>query len=386
MKIFLVSYFFPPKNNVAASRWGVFVDKLKSFHHEVLIFTNNWGNASENVITINDGFSEDANQNKTSNLKSLKGLILKFVPLFILIDGKFFWSIKVYKKLKKIIKTKKPDIIIVSGTPWSSVLVISLFCKFYKIKLVTDFRDFWTYKPGIHFNNSLAEIYFKFLEKIVVKNSKLMITVTEPIKDYLLKIKNIPTLVIPNGYLGDLLSNDELFNQTSEFKHKWLYAGSISQYHAFDVFLEQFTDHKFLTVLGEDHVGIVSQNSINLIDQTSVEQAELIMKTSCVLVMTLRHDAKHFITGKIMSYIKAERPILYYGPEQSPAAELIRNANIGWVIQIGDVEKLKNTVTLINKHIIQNKPFEFKPNIEILRKYSVNGLVKILHEGLETLR
>jgi hypothetical protein len=99
------------------------------------------------------------------------------------------------------------------------------------------------------------------------------------------------------------------------------------------------------------------------------------MAEAGVLLMTLDQTSTEFISGKLMSYLKAGRPILYFGPPDAPAARLVRDAGLGWVVDCTEAkEALEASVREINAAFDGSRGFSFRPRKEVLQELAVPHL------------
>ena len=84
-----------------------------------------------------------------------------------------------------------------------------------------------------------------------------------------------------------------------------------------------------------------------------------------------------------MTYLSAERPILYFGPTDSVAAQLIRDAHVGWITST--TEDLIQTVKLIEKTLEKNESFNFTPDYSKLKKYQLEPQIELLFNTLASI-
>jgi hypothetical protein len=197
----------------------------------------------------------------------------------------------------------------------------------------------------------------------------------------------VPTLSLPNGYEGKIESSPELFNSLQGTKPQALYAGSIAEYHGMSGFIAQLPEsfRRRLVFLGKDHTGALSQAGLTCEAELPEPQALERMQQSAILVMTLGEKAEHYVTGKLMTYLKATRPILYFGPPLSPAAEIIRKHHLGWVVDRRNPDELSKLIPEIERHLNEAIPFDFKPDFEGLRGYSIPMIGARLVQSLEKI-
>lgn len=388
MKLLIVSYFFAPSPTVAAERWTRFRRYLEK-NNQVSVLAGPWKKEKESGITyLSDPFSEDAAAfagNLPVHQKKKSGFLSKNLK-YLLIDGKFIWSFKV---AFRILLGEKQDLVLVSGTPWSSVCLVALACSVKGQKYAVDFRDFWANEPFATFDDAKAKKYYAALEGRVLKKASGFITVNEVLLQYFSRHNaKIPALAVPNAFDGSLDFTSSDFNSVLEKKHEILYAGSISARSGVGDFLKlagQVKDGPAIAFMGTDHEQVFAKEPEKLLPSRSLPEAENEMKLSAVLLLTLDRNAKNYTTGKLLSYLKAGRPILYYGPVESPAAKMVLDLKVGWVIANGDLIKLQAVLNEIYVHCKNKKPFAFEPSIEAIKYFSLDSIGARLDACLKTM-
>ena len=391
MRIVLVAYFYAPLENVGALRWTRYVEYLRSQGNEVEIITGPWkskagANHDSRVHFTADPFSEDAKTLGTveasvaPSSNRFRSLFKKYSPAFLLIDGKWIWSGKAFRALRTLIKNKKTDLVIVTGTPWSSLPTTALACWLSRIPYAIDFRDLWATTRYLPFNSPFARFYFSLLEKLVARKAHLLITVNDPIKRYLEKLNSrVPVLAMQNGFQGPLSWSSDTFNSVSQTDKNILYAGSISEYHGIDLFFNaaapvlESSSAPHLTFMGRDYIDALAQHKVERIAHMEPQKADKIIARAGVLLITLNTDATEFTTGKLLTYISMGRPILYFGPVNSPAAEMISQYQIGWVVDCTKPERLPAVLNEITNHFKTGESFKFSPDREGLKGYSIES-------------
>lgn len=391
MRIVLVAYFYAPLENVGALRWSRYAEFLKSKGHEIEVITGPWKNKAgtnldSQVHFIDDPFSEDAKTLGASGKavapsgNGLRSWLKRYSPIFLLIDGKWIWSTKIFQTLRAMNRKNKPDLVIVTGTPWSCLPATALACWLSQVPYAIDFRDLWSTTRYLPFSSPIARFYFGLLEKLVARKARLLITVNDPIKCYLEKLNSrVPVLAMQNGFQGPLLWSRDTFNSVAQTDKNILYAGSISEYHGIDLFFKAVASvldspgAPHLTFMGRDYIDALAQHKVERIAHMEPKKADVIIARAGVLLMTLNTDATEFTTGKLLTYISMGRPILYFGPVNSPAAEMISKYQIGWVVDCTKPERLPAVLAEITNHFKTGESFKFSPDSEGLKGYSIES-------------
>lgn len=282
-RILIISYFFFPDKVVGALRTSYWYKKLK-LEKDVFV----------EVLTANKASKGDGIHVIEQN-KSYKWYHL-------IKDLGLLWR-KPLKKFIKSDKIAKPDVVIISGSPFLH-FGIGKFLKIkYGCKVVLDYRDPFAINPG--FKSSKLKVLIKtFFEKRYNKISDGLITVNQFCGDLVQGFHFKPNVIIQNGYdetirpqikaIKDLskpifcytgkfyfdpIKMIEVFN---ELGLNFVYAGS------YDVQLSDFIENR----------GFVSYE----------ESVEIIAQSDVAVIQTYGEDFQS--TTKIFDYIRCKRAIL----------------------------------------------------------------------------
>lgn len=405
MRILLAAYFFSPLQNVAAERWKRFSTQLAKKGHELTVLTGPWAQGTSSgadrirIHYLEDSRSEDSRRLRGAAAASRTPLpqrIKALLPTFLLVDGKWSWSLRAAREVESLSKSPRLgfDLAILTGTPWSTVAAFAEYCRHRSIPYVIDFRDLWADEPYLRLSSPLARKYFRFLESRAIKGAAGIITVNDTMAEaFRGKAPGIPVASFPNGYDGILSDDKAAFTAPRPGVDLLTYAGSTSPYSAFGDFLTALSTvdgGRFLAslgFLGDDPMGdLTSFPAVRHRASVPAGEALEVMKGSNVLLLTLAPKAQNYTTGKLMSYVAAQRPILYYGPAESPAADLIRRHGLGWVVANGDTASLARVMAEISARTEAGQPFPLQPDIQGLKAHSAERIGDGLSGFIEEVR
>lgn len=399
MRILLVSYFFPPAQNVASERWGRFSSELKRKGHDVEVICGPWARdpsrGGDNTVAVHylaDPLSADAtlvkpgSNGRGSPSSRWRRLLTTMLPTFLFIDGKWLWGINALRCLGKL-GHEPGDLVVVTGTPWSAVALVSLYCRLRGRPYAVDFRDLWSNEPFLEtFRSTASRLYFTLLERFALRNARFVITVNERLASHFRAVRgNSRVLIMPHGFSGELMGDSRGFNITANHDPIIFYAGSIASHHGMDEFLKVAVDcgvTAHLRFRGRDYKNILERHGLSSEPDVSGPALDEELHKAAVLLLTLAPSSSHYTTGKLMSYIKACRPILYFGPADSPAASLIRDHGIGWVVDSAQPEGLAAVLKDVTGKILRKEPFSLRPELDGLRRFSTDQLVEALEKEL----
>ncbi|MEW6607484.1 MAG: glycosyltransferase [bacterium] len=267
--ILMISYTFPPLNTTGCRRVYAWAKYLKRLGHKVIVLAADTIDEEKiknydldysslqvyrlthfdprNLIKrifnikgpISDGYGLGNKKrfidllmekilNSVNKHLSSRGILYGFARMPTFSD---LWFFQAYKKAKRIIQEQNIRIIITSYPPPVVNLVgLALKKNFKDILWIQDLRDLWTQKPTHHglFPFTLME---GFLERRCIKNSDVIIVVSEILKQWLQEKyphKKKDIFVIENGYDEELLREINLHEFSPDRSKKTIvYTGTL---------------------------------------------------------------------------------------------------------------------------------------------------------------
>lgn len=390
-RVMIITYYWPPSAGPGVQRWLKFAKYLRDFGWEPVIFTpeNPQAPARDEALLsdIPDGLvvlktpirepykwysrltgnKEGASVGFTSTQKGkLSGLSEKAARWirgnFFIPDARKAWVEPSVRYLSDYLKKNKTDVIITTGPPHSLHLIGLELKKKLGIKWAADFRDPWT---GIDFYDDLmltsfADEKHRRLEKNVLQNADVVITVGEAIKKELKSLGAGRVEVIRNGF--DLSDFDEIKTKPSP-GFTLVHAGSLipsrnpsKLWVALAGLCREKPD--FGADLTVRLIGKTDYSVRESIDESGLKKQvvyvdyiphkqviqELFEAQVLLLLINKTRNAKGFLTGKLFEYLAASRPVLCIGPASGEAAQLIRETGAGFTAAFDDETGMKKQI------------------------------------------
>lgn len=261
-----------------------------------------------------DFFVADYRKFESRNVK-LHGINIEISPFSI---SNFIGFIK---KFDKKIKNKKYDILIASSDPlWG--IIGYIFARKHKIKLIYDLHDnyetYATYKLP----------FFKYIDDFVMRNAKIVTTVSYTLKDKITSIRKNNVFVVQNGVDLNIFKPMDRIKCRKALKLPKdakiiAYAGSIQRLQGIDMLVDVFNHLKKdikgikLAIAGRfvkgeeryinlNHDGIVYLGSLN---QENV--AKLINAADVVVVPNPENAfTKYCFPYKVVEYMACNKAIV----------------------------------------------------------------------------
>jgi glycosyltransferase involved in cell wall biosynthesis len=317
---------------------------------------------------------------------------LKYIYFSIFIpDDKIGWLFTAVNKAIKLNKQHNFEAIFATSPPQTDLLIGTRLKRRLNIPVVLDYRDEWTTHPYPKASSRITFWLNRALEKRVLKNADALTVVSAGMLDKLSSRKlttgqnNLRCKVLPNGFdPADFNSNG---SSSPSDKFSIVYTGSFfSHYKVPDPFLRAL--HLWLgnspQVRGNVEVlfyGSIYPRHQYLIDELQLNdivrvmglvphyQAILAQQNASILLLIIGKEGKTILTGKVFEYMGAKRPVLAVAPTDGEAADIIRQTNIGIVIDPDDTTAIANAIEDFYTEW-RNGHNSYSPRDEEVKQYS----------------
>lgn len=352
MRILIVTLFYEPLNNIAATRLTNFTKYLRKLGHDVDVITRHYTKedlAGSNLsVAMNAGDDIDdlyykANGNiytKYSVTNSKKSISNKLPPGVKGLYNLYHMDVYQYNFVEnglfayeKEFGNNCHDIIIASSPPPAALLLAKELSSKYNIPWIADFRDSYIATED---RKIIQKIKSKTLNR-VLKTSAGILFVSEGMKTQNLEVfsksnKVIPSTIIYNGFEVDLSKiNEDVIDKFNEIKDKHnkvlVYTGSLYPERNLDFFLEgmrRANDKQVILVI----VGVQEEfkreietnfSDVNFVffDKVTYSTAIKIQSLADYLLLTIWKDNYTGFSGKVFEYLYSENNIIldYKAPD-----------------------------------------------------------------------
>lgn len=374
--ILLISYYWPPDNSSGVQRWAYFAHYLHKLGYSVEVVTVDPAKAS--YKNTDDSFTElvkDIKVHKTSTFELLKAYSLittgdtkKGIPRgsvdhkksiikkiankvkadFFVPDARVGWNKYALKTAKKLVREN--TILITTGPPQSTHLVgLKLKEIFPENYWIADLRDPWLelYSNQNQPQSKWAATKNARFENAVLTNAD-SITTIGPSMVKLLQNKITDKAKVHCYYNGyDAKKMDKVVpinNQNFSITFIGLLAEDYDT-NGFIQALRSFVIHKFnseITITLAGNIAPTFLKKLSSIDNIIVDYVGFaphskslqLMKSASVLftILPSQEQDEIIISGKMMEYLAAKKPILCIGNKKGDAAELINKCGAGMVV------------------------------------------------------
>lgn len=373
-KVLIVTYSFPPFNNIASRRFGDMVEYFEDFGWDPYILTtNSIGDLPINIAktkiykvgkvrsSLNTKVKADVSNDKLSLLRR------KLKLTFRLVDSTYFNFYNEFKRSGYIndFKAIKFDVILASFGPGSSLFLGKFLSKELNVPLVADFRDLGALHIDEPNSRNCFAIYIdKIIEKKLLQGCAGITTVSNGLMEEIKKNYNInKTAVIYNGFKSEIEKDDLSITEKYFYYAGRFYPNQLnSVYLLLDYIAINKQHNLFIRSLGPmnlekkildyaDNLGILK--NIMLLDPAdSLTIKRESSKALANLVVESLDDKiswkKGVLTGKLMGLLCMNPPILAIARKDSEIGEILNYTNKGMCLN--NIEGIDNFVKKISEN------------------------------------
>ncbi|MCX7994941.1 MAG: glycosyltransferase [candidate division WOR-3 bacterium] len=309
-------------------------------------------------------------------------------------DNKIGWIPFAYSAGLKI----KSDGIFVTAPPFSSFITGYMIAKSISKPLILDFRDAWLEFPFLRYEFKIQQRFVKYWEKKIVQYARLIITVSESIKQSLLmRYPDIEdkVFVIPNGYdPGDFCASQVPKKFTIS------YLGTVRKERNPEPFLiavQKFAEEynlksedievKFVGHVEDEYIRIIKKYIFTKITGHLPYHQALKEFCSAHIALMITTGDEFFFPSRQNEYLASGLPIISCG--KSRGLFILNQAvNAGYPVKFfdyGDVDGMKEEIRNFYAEFKANKLDKNPhPNPEYTRQNltaKLAGLLKMIDKG-----
>lgn len=337
------------------------------------------------------------------------GLLWSFAQTFVFVpDTDIGWLRQAVKGGLSVIKTAGIDVILSSAPPFTAHLVARKLKRLTGRPWGADFRDPWSENPyretgGLATARNWID---RTLERKVMRDADAILTVSGPLAEGFSRL-GIPglerkTSVLTNGF------DPEEFAQVARrapTKFTVTYTGTFyGASRSPAPFLECLSDLIQTGAVNPKRISIrileaYSQDTTRLARAYRLSEVVEVRSgashleaaqeqvNAAVLLLVIRNDQAGLAeyTGKLFEYLGARRPILMLGPKKGVAAELIREANAGTVVDSCNPQEIKDAILKYYREFERTGDVTYSGKEDVIRRYEHPALAEKLAGILDSL-
>ena len=414
----IVTYYFPPLGGGGVQR----MVKLSKYLHRAgwqvtVVTADEPGIPVEKDETLLQEIPQSAKiihipadlpfvrQNKNAELKNniRSSYFKRWISAFLFIpDIRKAWIKPAKQAVLQELQKEKYDCILVSSPPYSLALLAGELTDEATVPVILDMRDPWTINPFKIHPTFFHRLLDQRLERKAVSTVNYGISVTKDLLSYYGKtIRNFKKenwRYIPNGYDEEDFSFAEVEPSLPNDNFNIAFLGTFYSHlnkpdELFTVFSlinkEQRNLSKKLCFhhIGKAHIDLKKmaikyglEEQIVLHGYLPHRQALAVlnkMDAFCLVYDSRNPKSRYTIGSKLYEYLRLRKPILAMIPEDSEAAQIIRQADAGTVIESTEHHKAAETL----KHWMDNPPaYSFKEIEQYSRTNQARAFIEFFEE------
>jgi len=372
MRILIVSRYFPPANTMAAVRLGKLARHLVGSGHDVRVLTEpaDAGDLSLPVeldaaridrvaIRQRNGLPRRAGRRSVSRLETAPGAVSPsavqgkpsqrlasriYADIASFPDKSVAWLAPMTAALRRRCATWRPDLLYVSGPPFSPFIGVSRVARSHGIPWVAEFRDRWADDP--YTTRTAGRRWLdSALERWVLRDVAGIVTVSDPwARDFADKF-GVPVRTVMNGLDTAAEPPSPATSPTPGLPLRLLHCGTIYRERRDPGALFSairhggFAPSEVQVVFhGPPSAYLARQvarygvgDFVDIRGPVPHHVALRLQQASDVLLLLQWNDPRDDgnVPGKTFEYFAARRPILGMGPLQGIPATLVRSRSAG---------------------------------------------------------
>ncbi|MFX1355714.1 MAG: glycosyltransferase [Promethearchaeota archaeon] len=392
-EILFLSYHFAPYSKILSIRAAEFAKRLIQLGYKIFVVRAKVNKNAlkdgkllekvdspliENHPVFNLSFSKEGIQ---SNLK-------KVTPNLDIINFLLFfhWIPLAFLTCRKLIKRNNIRLIYASAPPFFTLLLGFLLKKIYKIPLIIEYRDPWSYNPYLEetAKTFIDKTYLK-IEKKILKSADSIICISDGMKQFLIEkfpdqLKNKDLKVIPHGVNFEEISQIAL-KKKLENEIIITFTGNLYGLRNLKPLIKIISSSKKfgkldgislkIKIFGRYDSGYL-ENLIKKYDVIEYFNLQgFVPRDMCFeevynssLALHVGEDLNYpTLSFKVLEYLSMRKKIMYLGKEDSYTAKFLEENDMGFTIPINDFNAGLNKFGLLIEKIKSKQiSLEILPN------------------------
>jgi len=392
-KVLIISYYWPPAGGISPIRILKFTKYLRKFGWEPIVCVPQgadylyedpgyFKDVPENIRIIRSPIIEpfglykflsgrkknDTNNPVYGNTKKNNWVDEWAIWIrgnFFIPDARALWIRPTVKRLSRFLKENKVDAILTDGPPHTNTVIGMRLAKKFGIPWLADFQDPWTqvdYYQRFKLTRRADRKHKQLEQEVFCTAAKITIASPTWAKDLeAIGAKNVS--VIYYGY------DEDDFIDLKEEKHPYFiisHTGILGEdrnpqmlfkaLHDLTDELPAFRKKLKIKLAGPVDAKITDEikkqgleKHTEILGNISRRAALQLNKNAQILLLPINKapNAKGRLPGKLYEYLRIGKPVLALGPQDSDAAEIIRQTKSGQIFPYDDYESVKQFVRAV---------------------------------------
>jgi glycosyltransferase involved in cell wall biosynthesis len=332
-------------------------------------------------------------------------LVLRLDKRLFFTGSHILWLPFAKRKIDMVMKGALPPQIAVVSVGPPAALELALYLKEkYDVSYILDWRDEWLNNPEWINNPQIPKATNRehLLESKALKAASGNVYLTQLMRDNFIRrypiLHDKPSRIIPNGFDEEDFTHLPQPQKSDSAGLQIYYSGSFYDRRQPDALWQAVSEllaekkieeqSLHFCIRGHNKPAFVMGKYAHLAHVVSIKpyQAyrENLQDSSQADVLLLYipggENTDSVLTAKVFEYLRLSKPVLAIVPPQGAAAQLLREAGIGYIASDAEVEKIKEQILILLKTHRESRLGEIQTNPAVLARYSRENQAKQLRE------
>ena len=276
-------------------------------------------------------------------------------PSFI---GRVLESISFGRASKKFIKEHNKDISVIYANTWPmfAQYAVTRTCKKLNIPLVLHVQDIYpeTLTDRLGLIGPLVKALLMPMEIYVMNSVTAIVAIGNKMADYQAASRGIDKnkIRVVYNWQDESRFNEPEHIQKAESGFTFMYLGSLSPSANIEAVIEAFGDaglkDSTLVIAGSGNSkqscinasSVYPNANIRFVDAPYDKVPELLASADVLILPLKKGVGKYSIPSKLAGYMLSSKPVLAFIDTESDAADIIKDAECGWIVPSGNIQSL----------------------------------------------
>ncbi|MDP5132485.1 MAG: glycosyltransferase [Paraglaciecola sp.] len=321
---------------------------------------------TDNSNTIDNIKAPVFADNSTEQQKTLGTKIKDFIyNLNYFPDQASVWILPALFAGRKLVASKKIDVIFATGSPWSSLALGYLLSKLTRTPLIIDFRDPWINNPFHHTKGAFLDRFAAKIESKIINHASFVSLNTEPLMEEFIsrypELNKKKFIVLPNGFEEEAVNGAYIHDESAKdlvIRHAGFLYGPRDPsvlLNAIQSVNKQAKAEKLQVRWVFEQIGalslsydvskkyhqMLSDGSFRILQQVPYAECQRLLGHADLLV-NIQPGTKTQIPSKIYDYLAVDRPILNITPHDGALGRLVKKYELGACFDFNEVQLLES--------------------------------------------
>jgi len=425
-KVLIVAYGFPPVGGAGVQRPVKFVKYLRNFGWEPVVLTV----ANPSVPVIDESLMKDIpegvkvfkartfepsyqtkkqySHNNTGIISRIRRCLKNIAANFLLPDIQVLWWPSLINMLFSIMRLERPGCIFVTAPPFSSFVPVVAIGKVFRVPVVIDFRDEWSFSRQQWeqaIKTPLAFWVDRVLEKFTISHcsqfSAANASYVNSLREAYPEVSKDKGVVITNGYDSDDFMGVVKSPKTGELV-TFVYAGTVwnaTSLLSFSAALKQIAEEypriatrikvKIFGRVVDEHSSYLTDDVIkSMVEIFGYVDHEYVVEQICnadVLLLTLADlpGSYKIIAAKVFELMFTGKHILAMVSDGELKNILLENYPQSTIVAPGDIDEICNRILWIMKNVDEIRSTAPSDVSSFSRKHLAGKLASVFDEVIQ---